>query len=93
MSMTIQSSVKDKILATSSETSKVENAVAKMLRDLNQQMEKWADDDNSNEWNSGDDQIRLRWMIYLMVLADAAESVRNMIGFEYCLASSNGWTK
>ncbi|GJT74944.1 hypothetical protein Tco_1041669 [Tanacetum coccineum] len=44
MSMTIQSSVKDKILATSSETSKVENAPAEMLRDLDQQMEKRADD-------------------------------------------------
>ncbi|GKC12689.1 hypothetical protein Tco_1009471 [Tanacetum coccineum] len=35
MSMTIQSSVKDKILATSSETSKVENAPAEMLRKAN----------------------------------------------------------
>ncbi|GJY56309.1 hypothetical protein Tco_0455424, partial [Tanacetum coccineum] len=34
------------------------------------------------EWNSGDDQLRLRWMIYLVVLADAAESVRDAIGFE-----------
>ncbi|GJZ11049.1 hypothetical protein Tco_0545808 [Tanacetum coccineum] len=25
-------------------------------------------------------------------LADAAESVRDAIGFEYCLASSSGWT-
>ncbi|GJZ06615.1 hypothetical protein Tco_0540408 [Tanacetum coccineum] len=49
--------------------------------------------DNSKEWNSGDDQLRLRWMIYLVVLADAAESVRDTIGFEYCLASSSGWTK
>ncbi|GJT09978.1 putative reverse transcriptase domain-containing protein [Tanacetum coccineum] len=48
---------------------------------------------NSKEWNSGDDQLRLRWMIYLVVLADAAESVRDAIGFEYCLASSSGWTK
>ncbi|GJZ76690.1 hypothetical protein Tco_0641362 [Tanacetum coccineum] len=32
-------------------------------------------------------------MIYLVVLADAAESVRDTIGFEYCLASSSGWTK
>ncbi|GKC87729.1 hypothetical protein Tco_1148378, partial [Tanacetum coccineum] len=45
------------------------------------------------EWNSGDDQLILRWMIYLVVLADAAESVRDAIGFEYCLASSSGWTK
>ncbi|GJV69878.1 hypothetical protein Tco_1485387, partial [Tanacetum coccineum] len=44
MSMTIQSSVKDKILATSSETSKVENTLAEMLCDLDQQMEKRADD-------------------------------------------------
>ncbi|GKC75621.1 hypothetical protein Tco_1126395, partial [Tanacetum coccineum] len=39
-----KSSVKDKILATPSETSKVENAPAEMLRDLDQQMEKRADD-------------------------------------------------
>ncbi|GKB43608.1 hypothetical protein Tco_0888550 [Tanacetum coccineum] len=32
-------------------------------------------------------------MIYLVVLPDAAESVRDTIGFEYCLASSSGWTK
>ncbi|GJZ95161.1 hypothetical protein Tco_0667364, partial [Tanacetum coccineum] len=44
MSMTIQSSVKDKILATSSETSKVENTLAEMLRDLDQQMEKREND-------------------------------------------------
>ncbi|GKD28262.1 hypothetical protein Tco_1239040 [Tanacetum coccineum] len=93
MFMTIQSNVKDKILATPSETSKVENAPAEMLRDLDQQMEKRADDDNSKEWNSGDDQLRLRWMIYLVVLADTAKSVRDTIGFEYCLASSSGWTK
>ncbi|GKC48758.1 hypothetical protein Tco_1071503, partial [Tanacetum coccineum] len=34
------------------------------------------------EWNSGDDQLRLRWMIYLVVLANAAESVRDAIRFE-----------
>ncbi|GKD69451.1 hypothetical protein Tco_1323541 [Tanacetum coccineum] len=48
MSMTIQSRVKDKILATSSETSNVENTLAQMLRDLDQQMEKWADDGKAN---------------------------------------------
>ncbi|GJS58845.1 hypothetical protein Tco_0653629 [Tanacetum coccineum] len=126
------------ILATSSETSKVENAPAEMLRDLDQQMEKRADDvrgmlltslsealskrtvlakidlaflvqqtgrkgdessgiygsylgslvgsemdeahASSKEWNSGDDQLRLRWMIYLVVLANVAESVRDTIG-------------
>ncbi|GJR88025.1 hypothetical protein Tco_0212036 [Tanacetum coccineum] len=48
---------------------------------------------NSKEWNSGDDRLRLRWMNYLVVLTDATESVRDAIGFEYCLASSSGWTK
>ncbi|GJY83523.1 hypothetical protein Tco_0496899 [Tanacetum coccineum] len=38
------SSVKDKILATSSETSKVENTPAEMLCDLDQQMKKRTDD-------------------------------------------------
>ncbi|GJR50156.1 putative reverse transcriptase domain-containing protein [Tanacetum coccineum] len=28
---------------------------------------------NSKEWNSGDDQLRFRWVNYLVVLADAAE--------------------
>ncbi|GKA18689.1 hypothetical protein Tco_0698604 [Tanacetum coccineum] len=39
--------------------------------------------------------LRLIWMISAssLVLADAAESVRDAIGFEYCLASSSGWTK
>ncbi|GJS54407.1 RNA-directed DNA polymerase, eukaryota [Tanacetum coccineum] len=36
---------------------------------------------------------RFRWMIYLVVLADATERVRDAIGFEYCLVSSRGWTK
>nr|GEX00450.1 putative reverse transcriptase domain-containing protein [Tanacetum cinerariifolium] len=45
MFMTIQLSVKDKILATPTDTSKVENAPAEMLRDLDQQMEKRADDE------------------------------------------------
>ncbi|GJX98528.1 putative reverse transcriptase domain-containing protein [Tanacetum coccineum] len=47
----------------------------------------------NKEWNSSDDQLRLRWMIYLVVLTDVAESVKDAIGFEYCLASSSGWTK
>nr|GEX09758.1 putative reverse transcriptase domain-containing protein [Tanacetum cinerariifolium] len=48
MSMIIQSSVKDKILATPIDTSKVENAPAEMLRDLDQQMEKRVDDGKAN---------------------------------------------
>ncbi|GJU04774.1 hypothetical protein Tco_1121204 [Tanacetum coccineum] len=188
MSMTIQPGVKDKILATSSETPRVENAPAEMLRDMDQQMEggqmmvstlwiklyseyeyeiryhpskanvvtdalsrkervkprrvplvgsemdeahasrylvrpgadkkyynlgdmyclrylseneiesPWifnfqGQSNNSKEWNSGDDQLRLRWMIYLVVLAGAAKSVRDAMWFENCLASSSGWTR
>ncbi|GKB93716.1 hypothetical protein Tco_0979853 [Tanacetum coccineum] len=60
MFMTIQSSVKDKILATSSETSKVENAPAEMLRDLDQQMEKRADNDAAE---SVSDAIRFEYCL------------------------------
>ncbi|GKC21227.1 putative reverse transcriptase domain-containing protein, partial [Tanacetum coccineum] len=159
MAMTIQSGVKEMILAAQSEAFKQENVLAERLHGLDQQMERKGDEslyfmdriwvllvgsvmdeahasrylvhpgadktyynlgdmyclrylseneiespwilslnfqgqsNNSKEWNSGDDQLRLRWMIYLVVLADAAESVRDAIGFEYCLASSSGWTK
>ncbi|GKE63714.1 hypothetical protein Tco_1514081, partial [Tanacetum coccineum] len=48
---------------------------------------------NSKEWNSGDDQLRLRWRIYLVVFTNATESVREAIGFEYCLASLSRWIK
>ncbi|GJY50029.1 hypothetical protein Tco_0439985 [Tanacetum coccineum] len=47
----------------------------------------------SKEWNSGDDQLRFRWMIYPVVLADAVEGIRDAIGLEYWVASSSGWTK
>ncbi|GJW55122.1 hypothetical protein Tco_0099207 [Tanacetum coccineum] len=46
------------------------------------------------EWNSGDDQLRLRWIIYLVVLADAAESVRDVdLEFDNALASTTDGTK
>ncbi|GKC36970.1 hypothetical protein Tco_1049354, partial [Tanacetum coccineum] len=189
MSMTIQSGVKDKILATLSETSKVENAPAEMLHDLDQQMEKRANDgctlwiklyskyEYEIRYHPGRENVvidalrrkervkprrvramamtiqygvrgmilaaqseafkqengmmrmvvmdeahasrfqdvklarihideiiarngilvtlklRFRWVNYLVVLADAAESVSDAIRFEYCLASSSGWTK
>ncbi|GKB24009.1 hypothetical protein Tco_0863410 [Tanacetum coccineum] len=101
MSMTIQSSVKDKILATSSETSKVENAPAEMLRDLDQQMEKRADDGKENvvtDALSRKEQVKprrvlseamtIQYGVRGMILAaqKAAESVRDAIGFEYYLA-------
>ncbi|GJR23719.1 putative reverse transcriptase domain-containing protein, partial [Tanacetum coccineum] len=90
--MTIPSGVRGMILAAQSEAFKQENVLAERLHGLDPQMERKGDENNSKEWNSGDDQLRLRWMIYLVVLADAAESVRDAIKFEYCLASSSGWT-
>ncbi|GKD66938.1 hypothetical protein Tco_1309046 [Tanacetum coccineum] len=60
MFMTIQSNVKDKILVTPSETSKVENAPTEMLRDLDQQMEKRADDDAGE---SVSDAIRFNYQL------------------------------
>ncbi|GJW59183.1 hypothetical protein Tco_0105914 [Tanacetum coccineum] len=84
--------VKGMILAAQSEVFKQENVLAERLHGLDQQMERKGDE-SCKEWNSGDDQLRLRWMIYLVMLADAVESVRDAIGFGYCLASSSGWTK
>ncbi|GJS83344.1 hypothetical protein Tco_0749885 [Tanacetum coccineum] len=88
MAMTIQYGVRGMILAAQSKAFKQENGMMRTVV-----MDEAHHQDNSKEWNSGDDQLRLRWMIYLVVLADAAESVRDTIGFEYCLASSSGWTK
>ncbi|GJR51358.1 hypothetical protein Tco_1401879 [Tanacetum coccineum] len=63
--------VRGMILAAQSEAFKQENVLAKRLRGLDQQMER-----------KGDESL-LRWIIYLVVLADAAESVRDAIGFDY----------
>ncbi|GJS05590.1 hypothetical protein Tco_0322098 [Tanacetum coccineum] len=102
MAMTIQYGVRGMILAAQSEAFKQENVLAERLHGLRYLSENEIESpwilsvifqDNSKEWNSGDDQLRFRWMIYLVVLADAAESVSDAIRFEYCLASSSGWTK
>ncbi|GKD44255.1 putative reverse transcriptase domain-containing protein [Tanacetum coccineum] len=36
---------------------------------------------------------RLKWTIYITLLADSAKSFRHAIGYEYGLSSSDGWTK
>ncbi|GJS77321.1 hypothetical protein Tco_0727202 [Tanacetum coccineum] len=90
-----QSNVKDRYwLLQSEDVQGRERLPAEMLCDLGPTNETRADDGSiggsekdeghasSKEWNYGDDQLRLRWMIYLVVLADAAESVRDAIGFE-----------
>ncbi|GJS24547.1 hypothetical protein Tco_0453179 [Tanacetum coccineum] len=64
--------VRGMILAAQSEAFKQENVFAERLHGLDPEMERKGDE-SFKEWNSGDDQLRLRWMIYLMILADAAE--------------------
>ncbi|GJS42248.1 hypothetical protein Tco_0567291 [Tanacetum coccineum] len=86
MAMTIQYGVRGMILTAQSEAFKQEN-VPLIGSEIDEAHA------SSKEWNSGDDQLRLRWMIYLVVLENAAESVKDTIGFEHCLASSSGWTK
>ncbi|GJX38993.1 hypothetical protein Tco_0252296 [Tanacetum coccineum] len=79
---------------------------AEMLHDLGQQMEKRADDGNvvtdalSRKLGTSELEVRAMTMIIQygvrgMILAaqNAAESVRDTIGFEYWVASSSGWTK
>ncbi|GJV54231.1 hypothetical protein Tco_1449972 [Tanacetum coccineum] len=86
--------VKGMILAAQGEAFKQENVLAERLHGLDQQMERKGDENNSKEWNSGDDQLRLRWIIYLVVLADAAESVRDVdLEFDNALASTTDGTK
>ncbi|GJR56878.1 hypothetical protein Tco_1499040 [Tanacetum coccineum] len=95
--------VRGMILASQSEVFKQENLLAERLHGLEQHMERKGD---GNLYFMGRIWVllvgsvmveahasRLRWMTYLVVLADAAESVRDAIGFEYCLAYSSEWTK
>ncbi|GJX37391.1 hypothetical protein Tco_0250694 [Tanacetum coccineum] len=72
--------------------SKMDEAHASSLRYLseNEKESPWIlslnfqdQNNNSKEWNSGDDELKLRWMIYLVVLADAAES----LSFEHLVCS------
>ncbi|GJU52673.1 hypothetical protein Tco_1226387 [Tanacetum coccineum] len=97
MAMTIQYGVRGMILAAQraekrTKTWRHSNLVPWVEKDIATYVSKLSNLFKSKEWNSGDDQLRSRWIIYLVVLADAAECVRDAIGFEYCLASSSGWT-
>ncbi|GJV66751.1 hypothetical protein Tco_1482260 [Tanacetum coccineum] len=94
MAMTIQYGVRGMILVAQSEAFKQKNVLAERHHGLRYLSENEIESpwilsvnfqDNSKEWNSGDDQLRFRWMIYLVVLANAAESVSDAIRFEYCL--------
>ncbi|GKC59550.1 hypothetical protein Tco_1087148 [Tanacetum coccineum] len=104
MYMTIQSSVKDKILATSSETSKVENAPAENAAyeyEIRYHPGKAnvVTDALSRKERVKPRRVRAMAMIIqygvrgmILAVQNAAKSVRDTIGFDYCLASSSGWT-
>ncbi|GJR32012.1 hypothetical protein Tco_1108244 [Tanacetum coccineum] len=95
--------VRGMILAAQSEAFKQENVLAERLHGLEQQMESKGDESlyfMDRIWVLLVGSViaeahasRLRWTIYPVLLADVAESVRDVIGFEYCLAFSSGWTK
>ncbi|GJW69190.1 hypothetical protein Tco_0123614 [Tanacetum coccineum] len=95
--------VRGMILAAQSKAFKQENVLVERLHGLEQQIEKIGDESlyfMDRIWvllvGSVMDEAhasRLRWMIYFVVLADAAESVKDAIGFKYCLACLSGWTK
>nr|GEZ49038.1 hypothetical protein [Tanacetum cinerariifolium] len=81
MSMTIRSSVTNKILAAQDEASKVGNATTKMLHRLDQQIEKKEDGGLyfiDQGWDFNDRRCK---------------SVRNTTRYEYGLSSSNRWRK
>ncbi|GJV56944.1 hypothetical protein Tco_1457949 [Tanacetum coccineum] len=100
--------VRGMILAAQSEAFKQENVLAERLHGLEQQMERKGDESlllyGSNLGSIG----RKCYMVEAMTIKaamsktfgllqqleiHATESVRDAIGFEYCLASSSGWTK
>nr|GEW52422.1 putative reverse transcriptase domain-containing protein [Tanacetum cinerariifolium] len=93
MSVTIQSSVKDNILATLIDTSKVENAPAEMLRKANVVTDALSRKERVKP-------RRIQGMAMIIQygsemddlpcgLEDAAKSIRDAIRFEFCLASLN----
>ncbi|GJR64057.1 reverse transcriptase domain-containing protein [Tanacetum coccineum] len=101
MAMTIQYGVRGMILTAQSEAFKQENGMMRTVVMDEAHASRFARcevariylDEISSKEGILVDQLRFRWMIYFVVLADAAESVSDAIRFEYCLASSSGWTK
>ncbi|GJS50195.1 putative reverse transcriptase domain-containing protein [Tanacetum coccineum] len=106
ITMTIQSGVKEMLLAAQSEAFKQENVLAERLHGSVTDMAHASrylvhPGVDKTYYNLGDmyclrylseSEIESPWILSLN-FQDAAESVRDAIGFEYCLASSSGWTK
>ncbi|GJY99592.1 hypothetical protein Tco_0517022 [Tanacetum coccineum] len=90
MAMTIQYGVRGMILAAQSEAFKQEN-LYKRFQDV-KLARIHIDEIIARNGILVTLKLRFRWVNYLVVLADAAESVSDAIRFEYCLASSSGWT-
>nr|GEX73712.1 hypothetical protein [Tanacetum cinerariifolium] len=93
MAMTIQSRVKRMILAAQSEAFKEENNPAKRLHGLDQQI-KSKEDGGCTLWtNYG---IHCKCLTGSKVKDEhqrPSDSLKNAIGYEYGLSSSDGWTK
>nr|GEV23129.1 retrotransposon protein, putative, Ty3-gypsy subclass [Tanacetum cinerariifolium]GEV88727.1 retrotransposon protein, putative, Ty3-gypsy subclass [Tanacetum cinerariifolium] len=92
MAMTIQSGVKSMVLAAQSEVIKEENVPVERLHGLDQQMER-KEDESFKAWSARVNHLRSGWKIYFKAFANIAESLRDVIGYEYNLSSSDGWTK
>ncbi|GJY70167.1 hypothetical protein Tco_0473149 [Tanacetum coccineum] len=94
LKLVLESLRKDKLYAkfskSQSKAFKQENILAERLHGLEQQMER-----------KGDESLYFMDQIWVLLVgsvmveahASSAKSVRDTIGFEYCLASSSGWTK
>ncbi|GJS34252.1 putative reverse transcriptase domain-containing protein, partial [Tanacetum coccineum] len=105
MAMTIQSEVKSMILAAQSEAFKEENVPAERLHRLDQQMERKEDESlyfMDRIWvplvggvrtiiMDEAHKTRSIWTVYITFLANITESLRDAIGYEYGLSSSDGW--
>ncbi|GJS67837.1 hypothetical protein Tco_0682402 [Tanacetum coccineum] len=95
MAMTIQSGVKEMILATQSEAFKQENILAERLHGLDQQMESRKDGRMKKDIAT----YVSKCLTCSKVKAehqrpsDGTESVWDKSRLEYCLSSSDGWTK
>nr|GEU32554.1 putative reverse transcriptase domain-containing protein [Tanacetum cinerariifolium] len=89
ISMTIQSCIKEKLLAAQNKATKEENALVEILRGLGQQIEKKGDGGQNHYGfitklprSSGGYDTIWRWTVYNTFLAIVAETLRNAIGYE-----------
>ncbi|GKA78489.1 hypothetical protein Tco_0785026 [Tanacetum coccineum] len=83
MDMTIQYGLRGMILAAQSDAFKQENVPlvgSEMDEAHASRYLVHPGADKNTEWSSGVDHLRLRWEIYFVVLADAAERIRNTTG-------------